>query len=116
MVREEVFQAIGWHGSQQLVQHIWEQHVEKCVSVLKITNCDDASAVTPSKKVKFPSHKLQKSMPSPSGGTCANTRQDMRTFGEIKPFKTESHSLENERVAASLHAWYFSLKAKELNL
>lgn len=46
MVQEEVLQAIGWHGSQQLVQHIWEQHVEKCIRVLKIANCDDVSVKT----------------------------------------------------------------------
>ena len=51
MVQEEVFQAIGWYGSQQLVQHICEQHVEKCVSVLKITNCDDALVMTQPKKM-----------------------------------------------------------------
>lgn len=83
MVQEEVFQAIGWHGSQQLVQHIWEQHVEKCISVLKIANCDDASVRTQYEIVRWPSHKQCEQMPLSSGHTLKSTLKGVSTFSKI---------------------------------
>lgn len=83
MVQEEVFQAIGWHGSQQLVQHIWEQHVEKCISVLKIANCAGASVRTQSETVRWPSHKQREQMPSFSGHTLTSRLSGVSTFSEI---------------------------------
>lgn len=94
MVQEEVFQAIGWHGSQQLVQHIWEQHVEKCVRVLKITNCDDALVMTQSKKkLNFLATNYIIQYPFHQGTNSQIQDQDKSKFGEIETFKTDSHSL-----------------------
>lgn len=83
MVQEEVFQAIGWHGSQQLVQHIWEQHVEKCISVLKIANCAGASVRTQSEIVRWPSHTQHEQTPSLSSHTLKARLSGVSTFSKI---------------------------------